>query len=267
MEFITIFLSGLLGLLTPAGLVVDKAAENAIRSQFVKAEQLQVRVDNAPTHQLLQGKINRVRIAGRSLQLKYQDIRVAALELETDALKLDTHSRGKRPKLKQPLQAGVRLVLTEADVNKILQSPELLARFRKLNIVSRSSTNTDSNPAYYFSNPEVKFLANNRVSLQVEIREEGNTQPLLASLETGVNIVRGRQLQLINPVAQVNEEQIPPRFIDVIVNNFNQRLNLRSLEANGLLMRILQLNMKPGELEIAAFVRVEPSSKFLNVKL
>lgn len=267
MEFLTIFLSGLLGLITPAGLVVDKTAENAVRSLFAKTGQLQVRIDNVPTHQLLQGRINRVRIAGRSLQLKHQDIRIAALELETDALQLDIHSPGKRPKLKQPIQAALRLVITETDVNKILQSPEFLARFRKLNIISRSSTNTDSNPGYYFANAKVKFLPKNRVSLQVEIREEGNAQPLLAKLETGVNIVKGRQLQLINPVAKVNEEQVPPQFIDVIVNNFNQRLDLRSLEANGLLMRILQLNMKPGELEIAAFVRVEPSSKFLNVKL
>lgn len=64
MEFFTILLSGLLGLVSPAGLVIDRTAESFIRSRF-EVEQLQVRVDNAPSHQLLQGKVERVLIAGR----------------------------------------------------------------------------------------------------------------------------------------------------------------------------------------------------------
>ncbi|MGL4619201.1 MAG: DUF2993 domain-containing protein, partial [Chroococcidiopsis sp.] len=42
MEFFTILLSGILGLVTPAGLVVDRTAENAVRSQLQHAEQLEV---------------------------------------------------------------------------------------------------------------------------------------------------------------------------------------------------------------------------------
>jgi len=53
------------------------------------------------------------RIAGRSLQLKRQDLSIAALELETDPIDLDPRSLGQRqPKLKRPFQVGVRLVLT-----------------------------------------------------------------------------------------------------------------------------------------------------------
>ncbi|TWH51058.1 DUF2993 domain-containing protein [Dulcicalothrix desertica] len=265
MELLTILLSGLLGLITPVGLVVDRTAEKAIRSQFTSG-QLQVRVDNAPTHQLLQGKLNRVRIAGRSLQLRRQDIRIAALELETDAIKFNLQSRGKRPFLKQPLQAGFRVVLTEADVNKLLQSETFSSRISKLNIASMGSVNTVSNPIYRIVNPRVKFLANQRVNLQVEILEEGNNQPLLVTVETGITVVAGK-IQLTNPVAKANLEQVPARFLNVIVNNLNQRLNLRNLEADGLIMRILKFNMNASELEIGAFVRIEPSSKWLNVRL
>ncbi len=264
MEFITLLLSGLLGLITPVGLIIDRTAENAIRSQFTSSEQLLVRVDNAPTHQLLQGKVNRVRIAGRSLQLKRQDFRIAALELETDAIEFNLR-RG-RPFLSQPLQAGLRVVLTEADVNKLLQSEAFSSRVRKLNIASMGSVNTVSDPVYRIANPRVKFLANQRVNLQVEILEEGNTQPLLVKVETGITVVAGR-IQLINPVALINSELVPARFLNVIVNNLNKRLNLRNLEADGLIMRILKFDMKKSELEIGAFVRIERNSKLLNVKL
>jgi len=39
MEFLTIILSGLLGF-SPVGSVIDRTAENAIRSRFEKVEQL-----------------------------------------------------------------------------------------------------------------------------------------------------------------------------------------------------------------------------------
>jgi hypothetical protein len=108
MEFLTILLSSLLGLIVPVGIVIDQTASSNIRSRFLKIEELQVRIDNLPTHQLLQGRINRVRIAGRSLQLRHRGIDITALELETDAIELDIHNRTrKQPKLKQPLQVGL----------------------------------------------------------------------------------------------------------------------------------------------------------------
>jgi hypothetical protein len=267
MEFLTILLSGVLGLISPVGLVIDRTAEGAIRSQFKKAEQLQVRVDNPPTQQVLQGKVERVRIAGRSLQLKQQDIRIALLELETDPINVDARSfiQGK-PKLKQPLQAGVRLVLTQQDINKALQSPELIARLRKLNINLPSSPSEDS-PGYNIVNPKIEFLTNERLRFQVELQQEGNAnKPLLITVETKLGVIQGRQIQLVEPVVLVNGETVPPPFVNAIASSYSKQLDLRNLEVYGLQARILKLNMRPDELEIAAFLRVEPSSKLLETR-
>ncbi|MBP5973163.1 DUF2993 domain-containing protein [Brasilonema sp. CT11] len=267
MEFFILLVSGLLGLVTPVGLVVDQTAENAIRSQLAQVEQLQVRVDNAPTHQLLQGKVEKVRVAGRSLQLKkWQNIRIAALELETDAIELEPRSLGKkRPLFKRPLQAGVRLVLTQHDINKLIQSPEFLVMLQKLKINTGGSSNTaQKNSVYHFTNPNVKFLADNRLSAQVELQDRSLDKPLLIRVESGFRIVGGRNIQLVNPIVAANGEQVPPQFVNTVVNNLNKRLDLSNLEGDGLQVRILKLNMKPEELEIAAFLRVEPSSRFLE---
>lgn len=67
MGFLTIFLSALLGVLGSVGFFVDRFAENAIRQRFQRIEQLQVRIDNAPNYQLIGGKVQRVRVAGRGL--------------------------------------------------------------------------------------------------------------------------------------------------------------------------------------------------------
>jgi len=262
MELLTILLSSLLSLISPVGILVDKVAENAIRDQLQQAQQLQVRVDNAPTHQLLQGRVERVRIAGRNLRLKQQDIQIALLELETDSIELDPRSfRRSKPKLKRPLQAGVRLVLTQENINKALQSPELIARLRKINLgLPGNVQNTD------FINPRVEFLTNNRLRFQVEIREQGKEQSLFVLLETGLGVLQERQIQLIEPIIFVNGEEVPPAFVKILVSNLGQHLDLQNLEQYGLQARILQLNMRNKQIELAAFLHLEPSSKLLEIR-
>jgi len=259
MEFLTILLSGLLGLVSPVGVAVDRTAENAIRSQFASCGELQVRVDNAPSYQLLQGKVERVRIAGRSLQLKKQNIRIAVLELESDRIEIKPRSLTRKPQLKKPLQAGMRLVLTEEDINQALLSPQLRARLQKLNINLKYFANTRVNTVYNLAKPQVQFLPNNRLQIQVELHEKGKSKPLLIKAESGVSIVSGRQIQLVNLVAEVDKVEAPPKLINVILNNINKRLDLRNLEGGGLQARILKLKIRQGEVEMAAFLRIDPS--------
>nr|MBW4542729.1 DUF2993 domain-containing protein [Myxacorys chilensis ATA2-1-KO14] len=64
MEFFTLLLSSLIGLVSPLGIVSDRVAESTLRKQFVSVEDLQVRIDNAPTYQLVQGRIDRLRLVG-----------------------------------------------------------------------------------------------------------------------------------------------------------------------------------------------------------
>jgi hypothetical protein len=155
-------------------------------------------------------------------------------------------------------------VLTQQDINKLIQSPQFIALLQKLKIKTGNSSNTGYNSVYNFVNPNVKFLANNRLSLQVELQEKGLEKPLLIRVESGLNILGGKNIQLVDPIVAANGEEVPPQFVNAIVNNINKRLDLGNLEDDGLQVRILKLNMKPEELEIAAFFRVEPSSRFLE---
>lgn len=261
MEFLTILLSSVIGLVAPAGLVIDRTAQNTIRSQFQRADRLEVRVDNAPSYQILQGKVERVRIAGRGLRLT-QDFRISALELETDAIDLDPRSIGKQPQLKRPFQAGVRLVLEQQDLNQALQSSAIASSLRQLNIPELNNRG-DSETRYNFVNPKVELLASNRLRFQVELIADNNDKPLAITVESGLGAIAGRQIQLVEPVAYLNQEAVTPQLVNQIATDLSQKLDLRSLEVYGLHARILQLKVNPQELEIVAFLRLEPSSRFL----
>jgi hypothetical protein len=259
MELLTILLSGLLGLLSPVGGVVERIAENTIRSQFQQVEQLRVRIDNVPTHQLLQGKVQRVRIAGRSLQLQ-QNMTIAVLEVETDKVDFDTDSLSRRLQLQQPLQAGVRVALTEQDVNQALQSDAVTNWLLNVTV---GTLDTGQTQQFNFSQPKIQFLANQRLRFQVKLTQDG-VEPLRITVESGVGIVSESQLQLIAPVVWVNEELVPEQILNAIATNFSQQFDLRSLQSAGIQARILQLNISPQKLDIAAFVRVETSSHLLK---
>lgn len=258
MEFLTIFLSSLITLVSPAGFVVDRVAQNAIRKQFKSVEQLEVRIDNAPSYQLVQGRVDRVRIAGRGL-FPAQDIRLDTLELETDPIQLDARRlRRGRPRLEKPLRAGVRLVLTQADLNRALRSPTVLKRLTSLGISALGQPNRQRSQRYSLLNPQIALLANQRLQIQAELQEANDPQTLKIVAESGIEIIAGRQLRLINPTVRLNDEAVPEQVIRPIANGISEQADLRQLEKSGITARILQLNVTETQINVAAFVQLAP---------
>jgi hypothetical protein len=258
MEFLTILLSSLLGIVSPAGLVVDRIAEDAIRDQLASAERLEVRVDNAPSYQLLQGQIDRVRIAGRGL-FPLEGIRIAALDVETDAIAVDPSSlRNGQPTLNQPLQAGIRLVLREKDLNRALQSPAIVERLRSLNIGAFGSP--ASAQGYEVVSPQIEFLDQNRLRFQAILQRQETEEQLAIALETGLSVQSGRQIQFIAPILSINGAAVPPELVEGFSAGISQQFDLRNFQNSGITARVLQLEVDPEQLQLAVFVRVEPEA-------
>jgi LmeA-like phospholipid-binding len=258
MEFFTILLSGLLSLLSPANFVLDQVAENAIRDQFDEAEEVHVRIDNAPSYQVLQGRVERVRIAGRGL-FPRPDVRIAALEVETDpiAINPDDLRRG-NPTLDQPLQAGVRLVLNREDLNRALASPAIARRLRNLSFDLLGSAQPQQAQRYDLVNPEIEFLDQNRLRVRATFQEQGSDRQLVVVAESGLAIGTGQQLQFVDPSVSINDSRFPAQLVRQFTDGLSRQLDLQQLEASGLTVRVLQLKIDPEQLAIAAFVRVEP---------
>ncbi len=256
MEFLTIFLSSLIGLVSPTGIVVDRLAENTIRSQFVSIEQLKVRVDNAPSYQVLGRKGDRIRVAGRGL-FPVKEVRIDTLELETDPIALQ---RSRRLKLTKPIQAGVRLVLKSDDLNRALRSPTVTARLRNLGIRLLRRSEAQQAERYDLVNPQVTFLPNQRIRLQVELQEQGYPEKLAIVAEAEPQIISGRSLRLENLTLLVNGQPAPKQIVGAIVRVVD-RFDLRQLEKSQITARVLKLQVAPTQLQLAAFVQVRPDPK------
>lgn len=268
MELITILLSGIASLFSLTGVVVDKSVESALLAQIDRAEQLQVRADNAPAHQVLDGKINKLRIAGRGLWVT-KDLRVDTLDIETDPLAVDLQAAradqkpGSSPSsaFKQAVQAGLRLKFNEEDLNNYLKSPDAIAQLQKMTTSTFGGAAGSLNKDYKITNPQVKFLANNRVGLQAELQDPGSGEKLPITLETGVSVIGGRKLQLVEPTAMVGATPVPPFILSGLTTSLSERLNVDVLAARGLQARILRFKVDPQQLELAAFVRLPGKSQ------
>ncbi|MBD2022649.1 DUF2993 domain-containing protein [Leptolyngbya sp. FACHB-36] len=258
MEFLTIFLSSLISLVSPVGVVLDRTAQQPIRRSFVSVETLEVRIDNAPSYQLVQGKVDRIRIAGRGL-FPVQEVRLEALELDTDPIFLEGRRllRG-RPQLTQPARAAVRLVLTEADINRALRSPAFAAQLREVGINALSEQDARQARRYEILNPRVEFESQ-RIRVSASLREAGDPATLDIMAEAGIETVAGRQLRLVNPTVRLNGEAVPDRVVTPVANGIAERSDLRQLEASGITARILQLHTNADQLQLAAFVQVAPN--------
>ena len=262
MELIVILLSGITSLFSLTGVVVDKTVETAFRAQLDHAEQLQVRVDNAPVHQIINGKINKLRIAGRGLWVS-KDLRIDALEVETDPIAVNLkaiQADGQNPRsssLQQPIQAGLKLKFNEADLNNFLKSPESIAQLQKMTTSTIGGAAAGSlNKDYQITNPQVKFLGNNRLGLTADLKDPNSAETLTVNLETGISVVGGRTFQLVAPTATVGGTPVPPFLLDGLTTGIIGRFNVDGLEERGLSARILQFKVNPQELELAAFVRI-----------
>jgi len=260
MEFLTIFLASLITLVSPTGTVVDTVAQRTIRSQFTQVESLQVRIDNAPAHQLLQGRVERVRLAGRGLFLR-QDIRLDTLELETDSIAVNFRRRGKT-QLIQPLQIASRMVLTEADLNRALASPTVTNWLKQVGSrVVLGDNNARRAQRFEFLNPQIKLLESGRFQLLISLREINDPARLDILIETGLAVDQGRELQLVEPKAWVNNVAVADPVIDTLTSGFPARTDLRQLERTGVLARILNLKLQAGRMEIISFVQVAAGTK------
>ncbi len=266
MEWFTIVLSSLLGAISPVGVILDNVVASNLRSQLSGVEQLAVRIDNTPSHQVLQGKIDRVRIASRGVE-PIENLRIEAIELETDPIDLDIsrlQQGGLQPlieSLRKPLQGGIHLIIKESDLNVALQSPNIKAQLQQL--INRFLP--AQAPKFELLSVRLDFSENNRLGVQVQLQEaeeEGVTGDHLdLASEVRFQVIEGRSLQLLDLSGTLNGRKLSQRFLNGLTEGINQQLDLRKLETQGIVARILQLNLDQDTLDLAVFFRLNPDEE------
>ena len=281
MEVLTIVLLSLLSVASSGGAIADAIAASRIRSQVISIEQHAVRIDNSPSYQIAQGKLQKLRIATRGVIIK-PNLRIEALELETDRVdlnldRLNLDSIDKlRESLDRPFQGAIRLVVTQTDLNRALQSPEVLAQIQEVLNSFVAGRSGSTNIAYQLRDLQLELLPFDRLRMKLKLnrassvfdseRDSQSQKTLMMVLEFGLDVVNGKAIAIVEPQGTVNGRPMSSRLLNGFAVGIGDRLNLDFLLQDGILARILQLEIDEDELNLASFLKVETKTNRLSSK-
>ncbi|PZV01031.1 MAG: DUF2993 domain-containing protein [Leptolyngbya sp.] len=266
MELITIILSALLGVAGSGGVVVDTLAEAALRDQLAGAETLQVRIDNVPNYQLVNGRIEHTYIAARGVETRQiPGLRIDSIDIETDAVDVDlARLQQGTLVLDQPAQAALRLRLNDDDLNAFLQSPLVQGWLDSLEFTLPGAVGQREQNRYGLANPSLEFLAGDRFRIVVDLQDRVTQENVAIAVELGLTVLNGHRFALVDPSITVDGEDTPPQLLESFVQGAQERLTLRRLEALGVVARVINFKVRDNELDVAIFARIEPSSPLLT---
>ncbi|MFM7469938.1 MAG: DUF2993 domain-containing protein [Nodosilinea sp.] len=266
MDVLALIITTLTAILAPGGMVVDHLAEQAVRSQTASIERIQVRIDNLPNYQILWGRVDQVKISAAGVYLRQlPDLRVDGFDLETDPLDVDGAAlRQGRLKLNQPAQAALRLRLKASDLNIFLASARVQTWLDELQFNLSGFSLEREQRRYGLSHPAIEFLGGDRLRLAIDLQDRLSQESIPIVIETGLEIIQGDRLRLINPTVSIQGIEAPSQLINSLAAGASQTFSLRQLERLGLMLRVLTLKVRDNSLDLAVFARLEPTSPLLQ---
>ena len=264
MEWITIIVSSLFTLISPVGLVADQVAEGLIRDNLYQAELIDVRIDNTPNFRLVGGRVDRVRFAGRGIS-PIPELRIDVLDVETDPIDIDLPAlQDGQFALDEPIQAAMHLVLKTEDINTLLRSPRVQELVDTLEFNLPGASERERN-RYGLSNPQITFLGENRVRIAVDLEDRVQQEQVEALVETGIQVVDGHQLILVEPTIVIDGQAVPQQLITAFTEGIAADLTLKQFDALDIVARVLQFELQPEDLDLVVYVRVDPDSPLLGL--
>lgn len=275
MEILVSVLTGILAIASSVNMVGDHVVEKKIRSAVQEVDTVAVRIDNTPNYDAFYGKVKRVRVATRDLKIS-SAVAFKALELDIDRFNIilreflkedlvieidDIPTIRLRELFETPVKMGMRMVLTEKQLDNILQSETVNSTLSSRLTDIFNSIDDDDGDDYIINSFAIDLIGNNRLALRMKINDvEGEygekDQELDVDLELGVKVIDGNSFEFFDQKVYINGEEIEP---ETIVNKANP-LTFRVLEVIGVNVGILKLNSDQDELELALLLRVDQST-------
>lgn len=260
MEIVAGLLALLAGLSGGAGFAIDRVARNALADQLDDAEVLEVRVQSAPNFKLVAGRVDRVLLAGRGLEIEPYP-RIELLELETDPVNVGLDDG--ELILESPLRAALRFSIAETDLNESLQSPEVLEQFQGIEANLPVLGDRDGPEIFDLEKPAVELLGDNRLRLQARLvlqDESGNpeeAQALDIDFLTRVVLEDGQRLLLVEPEMSLNDQPLPEEIADAFAGGLSRALDASELEDQDIFVRVLDLEISDDALSAVGIVQLE----------
>jgi hypothetical protein len=229
---------------------LDKVAELAIKSQLDQAEHVEVDIRTNPIN-LMQGKVESVNIAGKGMVIK-QELRVETIQVEASSVNVNPlKALTGQVELTQPAGAEAKILLTEADLNRALQSDYLRRKMQSLEIsVQQSTCRVDLGQAV------LKLLDDGKIALDATIvlPEQAEEKQIMAVVIPSVQD-NGHRIDL--EIVSAEGKGLSLEFITALFQEIVTFLDFRNFDLDGISMQLQRIIVQPQELLIHATTVIE----------
>ncbi|MUL35403.1 DUF2993 domain-containing protein [Gloeocapsopsis dulcis] len=233
---------------------ISRAAEVGLSSKLEQAEAIAVDV-KTDLFKIVQGQADSVAIAGEGVVLQ-KDIRVQHLELSTDKIDINPFSAllG-QVELNQPIQANARLVMTQEDLNRALNSDYVLNQAQFDLDVDGENVNLQMQQMQLTLPGGNKMVFDGKAVL----REKGTTRQL--AFYATVRPRTQTKAVMLEGFTCTEGDGISLEFTAALIQKVKELVNSAYIDLDTMALRISNMEVQQGKilLQAQAFVRELPT--------
>ncbi|NET36180.1 MAG: DUF2993 domain-containing protein [Cyanothece sp. SIO1E1] len=217
--------------------IVSKAASAAISALFKQTEKLEAVVRAEPVAKLLQGSVDGFDFVGHGL-LMYSGLRVEAMELYVQAVSIDFGAIFKgQVQLKQPTQATMRIVLTEADLTTAFNTPFLTDKLKQLKYQGQP---------LHLKDTQMTLNQDKSLRVQSRVRVGEANQLLQVDFTASLQVEDRRKIQFVDVIYNGDPEGL--EMSQDLVGQMNNLIDLDQFAIDGMQLRVDQLRLRNKQL-------------------
>lgn len=228
---------------------LNRLMELGISSRFDEVEDLQADVHSDPM-KLLQGELESANVEGKGLVIK-KDLRTADLSVKSDGFAIDPMKAVLGEiELTRPTNANIAVTLTEADIERALNSDYIAEKLQKLK---------------FSINGQLTRIKPRRVSVRLPGEGKVELAADVALTDTGESdrIAFSSVPKLFSDGHHIQFEQVKvdgeSAFQDLtqsLVNTLNQLLDLRNFTLSGMELQLQDMDIQAGQMQVVTAARL-----------
>ena len=229
---------------------LNKIAKLALSSQLESADRLEVKIDTDP-EKLANGELESLFIEGEGLVVE-TDLRLQVLEIKMNAISVKPlKALTGKIELTQPTEGSARIVLTETDLNRALNSPELRAKINVLDTYVSTEQITLTVPQ-----KSCQFREDGTVAVEavVVLQPSGETKEV--AFTATPKIASGGRSVVLEDVRYEPGKEMSEELTQAFQDKAEKMLDLRNFEKQGLALRIDRLAIEAGQITLLALADI-----------
>ncbi|MEB3342905.1 DUF2993 domain-containing protein [Okeania sp.] len=226
--------------------LVSKVAGAAIAALFKSSDKVEANVRAEPVAKLLQGSLDGFDFIGKGMQM-YNGLRIEVMELYLQAISIDFSAifTGK-VKLKQPIQATMRTVLTESDLSTSFNTPFVVEKLQRLKYQGQP---------LHFQNTEMTITEDRGLKLKTQVKVGDSDRLVDLDFTSEIEVEERRKIKFVNVKYNGNQESVD--LSKSLIDHVNNLLDLDKFALENTQLRVDRLRVGKDNITFYGIAKID----------